>query len=191
MAWIGPTEAAKRLGISVQALRPKLPRLEEDGQARRVDGRWKIRLEGLAVAYDMVTRSKTDSPRRRVVSDEPPAAAAGDASGDPDERDAIRQRIEELESDETISRSEADRRISVFRARMLQLDVAEREGQLADAKKEEATGFELARRWRDLLLGITPRIAADLAAERDPAVVSIILEKELVQCLTGLADGVS
>ena len=189
MAWIGPSEAARRLGISPQALRPKLSRLAEDGQARREGGRWKIRAEGLEVAYDEVTRSKVDSPRRRVMGERSPVAIATAPASPPDEREAIRSRIEELEDDSSISRNEADRRIAVLRARMLQLDLAEREGLLVEVVKERASGFEEARRWRDLLLGIPVRIAADLAAEPDPAAVSIILERALVEALTGLADG--
>jgi hypothetical protein len=48
--------------------------------------------------------------------------------------------------------------------------------------------FERGRRVRDLLMGIPVRIAADLAAEDDPAAVSIVLERALVEALGGLSD---
>ena len=185
MAWIGPTEAARRLRITRQSLADKLPALENEGQARRENGRWKIRTEGLEVAYDGVTRSKADSPRaaERASHHRPAAAAAGQ-----DEREDLKDQIAEISEDHGMSRAEAERQIKVLQRRLLQLDVAEREGQLVDAGEMTKVVFERGRRVRDLLMGLPVRIAADLAAEDDPARVSILLEQALVESLTGLAD---
>ena len=185
MTWIGPTEAAKRLRISRQTLAAKLPVLEGEGQARRENGRWKLRAEGLEVAYDGVTRSKADSPRaaERAPHHRPLVAAAGQ-----NEREDLKDQIAEISDDREMSRAEAERQIKVLQRRLLQLDVAEREGQLVDADEMKKAVFERGRRVRDLLLGLPVRIAADLAAEGDPARVSILLERSLVEALGGIAD---
>ena len=179
MTWIGPTEAAKRLRISRQSLADKLPVLEGEGQARRENGRWKIRAEGLEVAYDGVTRSKADSPRAAERVSSPRAVP---------EREGLKTLIAQIAGDCEMSRAEAERQIKVLQRRLLELDVAEREGQLVDADEMKKAVFERGRRVRDLLLGLPVRIAADLAAEDDPARVSILLERSLVEALGGLAD---
>jgi hypothetical protein len=184
MAWIGPTEAARRLGISTQALRRKLPELANEGHARREDGRWTLRAEGLEVAYDGVTRSKMDSPRRTVM-DQPPLVKIPSAD---EERAGLQDQIQEIAHDPGMQRSEAERQIKVLQRRLLELDLAEREGQLVDAAQIRRVVFERGRRVRDLLMGIPVRIAADLAAEDDPAAVSIVLERALVEALGGLSD---
>jgi hypothetical protein len=186
MAWIGPSEAARRLGISPQALRRKLPHLADEGQARRDGGRWKLRAEGLEVAYDDVTRSKADSPRRRAMEQKEQLQLAPPSPSD--EREAIRDRIEALTDDASMPRSEAERQIAVLKRRMLELDVAEREGQLVEADAARKVVFEHGRRVRDLLMGIPVRIAADLAAEDDPAAVAILLEKAMVEAMEGLGS---
>lgn len=188
MTWIGPTEACQRLGVSRAMLQKKLGALAEEGQARRDGARWKIRAEGLEVMYDSLTRARSDSPRVARREQESPSTALASA---PDERSGLRDLMQQLADDTSMPRSEAERQIKVLQRRLLELDVAEREGQLVEAAKERAAGFEEARRWRDLLLGIPVRIAADLAAESDPAKVSIVLEAALVEALTGLADGAS
>jgi len=187
MAWIGPTEAAKRLGISTVALRRKLPTLADEGQARRDGARWKIRAEGLEVAYDSVTRSKADSPRRRAAEVEQPAIQIEPPPAG-DERGALQDQIQQLRSDAEMPRSEAERQIKVLQRRLLELDLAEREQQLVEVEAMRKVVFERGRRVRDLLMGIPVRIAADLAAEDDPAAVSILLERALVEALGGLSD---
>lgn len=89
---------------------------------------------------------------------------------------------------QTMGRAEAERQIAVLRLRLLELDLAEREGQLVEVEAMQKVVFEQGRRVRDLLMGIPVRIAADLAAENDPAGVSILLEKALVEALEGLSD---
>jgi len=186
---IGPSEAAQRLRITRQTLAAKLPALADEGQARRVNGRWRIRAEGLEVAYDGVTRSKADSPRRR--EEEPRrVVAAKPAGGAAAEREGLRDLMAQLADDAEMPRSEAERQIKVIQRRLLQLDLAEREGQLVEVEGMKKVVFERGRRVRDLLMGIPVRIAADLAAEDDPAAVSILLERALVEALEGLNDAV-
>jgi hypothetical protein len=170
-------------------LRRKLSELADEGQAKREAGRWKLRLEGLEVAYDDVTRSKADSPRRKLAdAEEAKAAAKPPLQSGAEERASIRDRMEAVAHDASMPRSEAERQIALLKRRMLELDVAEREGQLTEAEAMRKVVFEHGRRVRDLVLGIPVRIAADLAAEDEPAKVAIILEKALVEAMEGLGD---
>jgi hypothetical protein len=187
MTWIGPTEACQRLGVSRQMLQKKLGALADEGQARRDGARWKIRAEGLEVMYDSITRGRVDSPRAEKLEWKPPPPVLTDAT---DERSGLRDLMRQLSSDEEMPRSEAERQIKVIQRRLLQLDLSEREGQLVDAEEMKKAVFERGRRVRDLLMGIPVRIAADLAAEDDPAAVSILLERALVEALGGLNDAV-
>lgn len=193
MTWIGPTEACKRLGVSRAMLQKKLPALADEGQARRDGARWKIRAEGLEVIYDDITRGRSDSPRiakrekdqsQQLVMERAPA---GDASAE-DQRQQLQGQLQAIYDDASMPRTEAERQIAVLKRRMLELDVAEREGQLVEVDGMRKAVFEQGRRVRDLLLGIPVRLAADLAAETDPAAVAILLEKEMVQALEGLIN---
>lgn len=184
MTWTNPTEAARRLGISAQALRKKLPALEEEGQARRDGKRWKIRLEGLEVVYDDVTRSRSDSPRK-VVADQR-QQRGGSVEGERSDALAV---LDAVRSDPNLSRGEAERLIAVSKAKLLALDVEEREGSLVEVEAVERRLFESGRRVRDLLLGIPVRIAADLASSDDPVQISIILQGAINETLGELANG--
>lgn len=183
MAWIGPTEAAKRLGVSVQALRKKLAVLADEGVARRVDGRWQLRPEGLEVAYDDVTRRRSDSPRAVVRGEQLPLAAESRET----QREKLAEQIKALGDDPEMSRSEAERLQAIAKAKLLDMDVRERAGQLVEVEKMKKRLFEANRRVRDLVMGVPVRISADLAAESDPAMVAIVLEKALVECLEGMS----
>lgn len=187
MTWITPTEACSRLGISREMLQKKLAMLSDEGQARRDGRRWKIRLEGLEVIYDDITRGRKDSPRipkREKADVERLAALLSDSKGD--ERSQLRGQLQEVYDDASMPRTEAERRIAVLKGKMLELDVAEREGELVEAVAIQKAVFEQGRRVRDLLMGIPVRLAADLAAETDPAAAAILLEKEMVNALEGL-----
>lgn len=186
MAWIGPTEAAKRLGISHQALRKKLPVLADEGVARREAGRWLLRAEGLEVAYDDVTRSRADSPRRRAA---PTVEQQEIVTVPKDERAALTAQIKAAGDDPEMPRSEAERLQAIAKAKLLEMDVQERARQLVEAEKVKQRWFEVCRRVRDLVMGVPVRVSADLAAETDAARVAIVLEKALVECLEGM-DGV-
>ena len=59
-------------------------------------------------------------------------------------------------------------------------------GSIADMKRE---AFGLAKAVREAVLGIVPRVSADLAAAGDRFEVERLLESELVTALRVLADG--
>jgi len=56
-----------------------------------------------------------------------------------------------------------------------------------DAMKREA--FALAKAVREGVLGIIPRVSADLAALADPFEIEQLLEAEVLTALRALADG--
>jgi hypothetical protein len=182
MAWITAAEACQRLGVSRPMLQKKLGPLGEEGYAKRDGSRWLIRSEGLEAIYDGLTRARSDSPRISRSETAPKWSSPGD------ERAGLQDQIQEIAHDPRMQRSEAERQIKVLQRRLLELDLAEREGQLVDAAQIRRVVFERGRRVRDLLMGIPVRIAADLAAEDDPAAVSIVLERALVEALGGLSD---
>lgn len=208
MTWLRPSEAAKRLGIRRQSLHPKLPLLEAEGVARRNGREWEVRAEGLELAYDAVTRARSDSPRRQkgmagggAPSRRPPAAQPAipgtdvpskspPAPGHVDERAALLAQLRGEDLPPGTSRTEAERIRAIAQARLYQLDVEDREGRLVDAEAVGRQWFEAGRRVRDQVLSLPARISADLAAEVDPVKVAILLEKELTQCLEAMGGPV-
>lgn len=173
MSSIGVSEAARILGLSRTALRRQLERLAEAGAARQEGGRWRLDREHLEQAYDEVVAPSGNSPRQgggdRVTppNEFQPVPDAGDLGPD-------------------ASRNEAERQGAIAKARLAQLNVQEREGQLVASEDVARRWFQVCRRSRDQVLSLPSRIAADLAAEVDPIKVSILLERELTQCLAGL-----
>lgn len=184
MSWIGPAEAARCLGISVQALRKKLPVLADEGVARQIDGRWKLRREGLEVAYDDVTRSRSDSPRRRPDADVAGVPAQGEL---PMDREKLKEEMRAVEIDRSMPKSEADRLHSIYRARLMEIDVMERERQLVEVKTVEARLFESDRRIRNQAQNWSARIASDLASETDDVKIAVMLDIEVNRLLDELA----
>lgn len=197
MRWIGPSEAARVLSISRTALRRQLERLEDIGAARQEGGRWKLRREGLELAYDEVVRPCANSPRKAEAPapaqptipgtdgpDEvpPPARVPGD------ERQELLAQLRGEALPPGTSRTEAERIRAIAQARLAQLDVEDREGRLVDADAVGRQWFEAGRRVRDQVLSLPARISADLAAEVDPVKVAILLEQALTQCLEAM-DG--
>ena len=74
-----------------------------------------------------------------------------------------------------------------MKARLATLQVEEKEGRLCSVDAVRAEGFNIARRFRDQLLLLPPRLAPVLAAEVDPAVIETWLVRELNDVLTSLS----
>ncbi len=70
-----------------------------------------------------------------------------------------------------------------YRARLAKLDYEERIGQLVRADEVREVAFHTSRRFRDAMLNIPDRIAAELAAETDAAKVHQILAGEIRNAL--------
>lgn len=73
-----------------------------------------------------------------------------------------------------------------------ELDLAERQGRLADVAKVKAQWFKLVREARDKLLNIPSRIAGEVAAENDQKKVFATIDREIRLALEELTtDGQS
>lgn len=68
------------------------------------------------------------------------------------------------------------------------LKVEQIRGNLVPADQVRARWFSAMRSVRETLLPLAARLAAELAAETDPAKVEIRLEEEIAQALAGLSD---
>jgi hypothetical protein len=71
---------------------------------------------------------------------------------------------------------------------MTELDLAKRRGELVSLSEERELRTKRYRSIRDKLLGIADRVAAVLAAERDPVQVHAVLTREITQVLHELSD---
>ena len=76
-------------------------------------------------------------------------------------------------------------------ARIAKLDYEERRGKLLPKDEVEMAAFDMARQVRDRMLNIPSRVSAMLAAETDAARCYQILDNEIREALTGLADSIS
>jgi phage terminase Nu1 subunit (DNA packaging protein) len=86
------------------------------------------------------------------------------------------------------SLSDAQRRATLERARGYRLKNLATQGKLYDRSAAKREAFECARTVRDSMLNIPDRVAAQLAAETDPARVFAILEGEIRKALVALAE---
>lgn len=73
-------------------------------------------------------------------------------------------------------------------ARMRQLELEERRGQLVPIAEAAKVWAHVAQTLRDAILAVPARLAQELAAEADPVQVEILLERELTRTLNVLAE---
>lgn len=88
---------------------------------------------------------------------------------------------------ETIA--EAKLRYELARARMEELKVQEKEGDLVLRAAVVAAWSEAGAALRDTLLGITPEVKELFAVETNPDVIGARLDEELFRALEALANG--
>lgn len=93
-------------------------------------------------------------------------------------------------SAETATSLAMKRRHDAAKARLAEIELAEREGALTDAAKADAMLFNKAREFRDALVNWPPRIAAEFAAElgADPRRMLSLLEKHVDRLLAELSS---
>jgi phage terminase Nu1 subunit (DNA packaging protein) len=84
--------------------------------------------------------------------------------------------------------TEAQLRVAAQREIKLKLENDRTEGHIIDAGQARREAFNAARIVRDGLLNIPDRIAAQVASETDPGRVYRLLEGEIRNALTGLAE---
>lgn len=65
-----------------------------------------------------------------------------------------------------------------YQARLARLKLDEAQGKLIDAEKARLSQFNLARKARDMLMGIADRLAPVLAGESDPFAIHTLLNDE-------------
>mgnify|MGYP003385716122 CR=1 FL=1 len=78
-----------------------------------------------------------------------------------------------------------------YNARLAKLSYEEKSGSLVKVDIVKVAWFNTLRVLRDRVLGLPDRMAPVLSAESDPKVVRDLLEKELRQILTDVADAVN
>jgi hypothetical protein len=83
--------------------------------------------------------------------------------------------------------SEAQRQVALERARSIRVQTEQRAGKLIAVAQANREAFEASRTIRENVLGVVPRIAAELAAETDAMKVHARLEAELRQALQASA----
>lgn len=79
-------------------------------------------------------------------------------------------------------------RVAIQREESLRIGNQERLGRLVDAARARRDAFACARTVRDSILNVPDRIAAELAAESDPARVFARLDAELRKALESIAE---
>jgi len=185
MALVSQVQAAELLGVSRKAVYNKREQLEACGQARRIGAQLMYESEGLADTWLALTQLQPSNAARLEQLQE---QVAGDRTN-PLVEQAKRETEAAAAAGVIPGYPESRARREHFLARLAELEVQVREGQLVDAAAAKAATFERGRRVRNQIMGLPARIAGDLAAEADPARVAITLERELVECLTALAGG--
>lgn len=117
-------------------------------------------------------RTGKAAPTPQAVASAPPAAAAGQGQGE----DATSPPFAPGESAAYKSAATRER---IAKARLAELELAEKAGNLVRRDEVEAAVFEMARQAQEALVAIADRISAQLAAESDPARVHQLLSAEV------------
>lgn len=78
---------------------------------------------------------------------------------------------------------------AAYDAKMAELEYKQRNGEMGRIEDMKREAFSLAKQIREGVLGIVPRVSADLAAISDQFEVERLLEGELLVALRSLADG--
>lgn len=123
----------------------------------------------------------SSSGRKQVIVDVAGARAAWDAN-------AAKIPHGPAVDGERQSLTEASRLATMERHRALRIANDLREGRVVDVRAAKREAFESARIMREVLLNLPTRIAAELAAETDPAKVFARLDDEIRQALGDAAD---
>ena len=156
------TEFAELIGVSRQAVLGAIKRNRLPKSASKVGKVWHVDPELGQVEY----RANVDIAKRRNFKGGGPDTDG--ASEYPDFNESRAKRI-------------------FFEAKLAEIEVKTREGQLVDKAALKERSFKLGRLIRDGMLNIPDRVAADIAAEMDAFKVHTRLTKEIREVLTALA----
>lgn len=130
-----------------------------------------------------------DLGRRETLTDDEIEAEAF-AGVEDEDPEGVDGELEEGEGDisQRTSIAAAQRIKVIWSAKRERLRYERDAGKLVDAAEVKAEAFRFARIVRDNLLNVADRLAAQIAAEQDPARVHELLDVEIRKALEGLAE---
>lgn len=182
MGWIKVAEFAAQLGVSGAAVRKAIA--EGRLKSARKEGKgWLIDAEAGVGEWDRNTSPQFQRGRmlaRQIAQQEqqaPPPPAGGGLGGK-----AIP------------SQAQASAVRTMYQARLLELDLKQRQGELVNASDMDRVRFESGRRVRDALLRLGPLMVGEIAkaagglTPEQRAEVLLVIERHHVKALEALAD---
>jgi hypothetical protein len=184
---ITPDEYAQQRGVSGRAVRKAIATGRLVQGAFREGGRWKIDpaiadQEWQRNTAPQFQRENKGGGRVKGEGGRPPRAPA---AAPPAAGDAPTARIP--------SQAQAAAARTMYQARLLELDLKERMGQLVPKAEVDRVWFEEGRRVRDAVRRTPQQMIGDIAravggmSQQQRAEVLLILERHLVKTLEGLA----
>jgi hypothetical protein len=178
---ITPDEYAKQRGCSGRAVRKAIETGRLIESAHRVGGRWKIDPAKAAQEWDRNTapqfQRKNKGGGRKPAAERTPATEGVDAP-----------------AAKVPSQAAAAAVRTMYQARLLELDLKERQGLLVPKADVDRVWFEEGRRVRDAVRRTPQQMIGDIARavgginQEQRAEVLLILERHLVKTLEGLAS---
>ena len=184
MAWIKAGEFAAQLGVSGAAVRKAIA--EGRLKSARKEGKgWLIDAEAGIGEWDRNTSPQFQRGRmlaRQLAQEQQqqaPAAAAGNTS---------------LGGKAIPSQAQASAVRTMYQARLLELDLKQRQGELVNAADMDRVRFESGRRVRDAVLRLGPLMVGEIAkaagglTPEQRAEVLLVIERHHVKALEALAD---
>jgi len=183
---ITPDEYAQQRGVSGRAVRKAIATGRLVQGAFREGGRWKIDPAVADQEWQRNTapqfqREKKGGGRAKGEGGRPPRAPAGS----PPAGDASMSKVP--------SQAQASAVRTMYQARLLELDLKERQGLLVPKADVERVWFEEGRRVRDAIRRTPQQMIGDIARavgglnQEQRAEVLLVLERHLVKTLEGLA----
>jgi hypothetical protein len=174
------TEFAERVGVS----RPAISKAVKTRLAGAVVAKNGKPMLSLDRALELWSAGNQRQARGRATSAPPPPKAPTLPSA-ADLAKAVSQLPDDAIPDLGIS-IERKEHYRAELAKVQAMHQREELGSIADMKRE---AFGLAKAVREAVLGVVPRVSADLAAAGDRFEVERLLESELITALRVLADG--
>lgn len=181
---LSPANFGKTLDppVSRQAVQKAIAAGRLKGSLTQTDrGWWRIDPElGATEWAEWTDHAKAEAGKGKAGGRPPGAPRTGELFPTPEERAAaVAAKVTHAEA--STDRIQVD-------AELKRLDLEERRGRLVDRHQTQREAFQIARVVRDRILQIPDRIAAELAAAKEPSDVHRRLLEELLASLEALAD---
>lgn len=141
------------------------------------------------VLSSSVSKKKHGSTVRYRINEEAGLKEWADNIDPSKQRDQTKQAAtKELSGEGNSNYKKAAAARMFFNAKLAELEYSERAGKLISADKVKAEAFKISRRVRDSLLGVPERVAAEVAAMKDPRTIAIYLKEQIAAALKDLDD---